>query len=98
MNAFSGKRLLVAWLALSAITLFSMWMGLRGGDGAITADAAVTTAAIVIALLKVRVIFREFMEVSHAPVLLGRITDIWLLVTAACLLGAYFVGMGRAAA
>ena len=47
-----------------------------------------------IALVKVRIIFREFMEVRHAPVLLGRLTDLWLVVTGVSLLGCYFVGHG----
>jgi hypothetical protein len=33
------------------------------------------------------------MEVRHAPVLLGRLTDAWLSLTAVCLLGTYAVGM-----
>lgn len=93
---FSEKRLLIAWLALSAITLVSMWLGLAGDGGVFAPNAVVTTSAIGIALVKVRVIFREFMEVNHAPAILGRITDTWLLVTAACLLGAYFLGLGLA--
>ena len=50
-------------------------------------------SAIAIALLKVRIIFREFMEVRHAPALLCRLTDAWVLLIAVCLLGSYFLGM-----
>ena len=46
-----------------------------------------------IALVKVRIIFREFMEVRHAPVLLGRLTDLWVVLTAVSLLGSYFIGL-----
>ena len=46
-----------------------------------------------IALIKVRVIIREFMEVRHAPVSLCRLTDLWVVVTGVSLLGSYFVGM-----
>ncbi|EUA51246.1 prokaryotic Cytochrome C oxidase subunit IV family protein [Mycobacterium xenopi 3993] len=53
----------------------------------------VTTSAIVMALIKVRIVFREFMEVRHAPVLLCRLTDGWVVLMAVCLLGSYFVGM-----
>ena len=56
----------------------------------------VTTSAIVIALVKARIIFREFMEVRHAPVLLGRLTDLWLVVTGVSLLGCYFLGLAFA--
>ena len=96
MNVGFEKRLLVVWLVLSAITLVSRWMGLLDDPAAPTPNAVIATGVIVIALVKTRIIFREFMEVRHAPVLLGRITDTWLLVTALCLLGAYFVGMPAA--
>jgi hypothetical protein len=52
----------------------------------------VTVSAIVIALVKVRIIFREFMEVRHAPALLRRLTDAWVLIIGVCLLGSYFIG------
>ena len=53
----------------------------------------VTSSVIVIALVKVRIIFREFMEVRQAPALLCRLTDAWVIVMAAALLGCYFIGM-----
>jgi hypothetical protein len=92
VNSGSEKRLLLVWLALSAITLVSLWLGLADDTAPLTPNAAMTTSAIVIALVKTRIIFREFMEVRHAPVLLGRITDAWLLVTGVGLLGVYFAG------
>jgi hypothetical protein len=87
-----NKRLLVAWLALSAITIASLSVARLDSPDALRANAAITVAAIAVALIKVRIIFREFMEVRHAPVLLGRLTDGWLVVTAAALLGTYFAG------
>lgn len=53
----------------------------------------VTSSVIVIALIKVRIIFREFMEVRQAPVLLCRLTDAWILLIGAGLFGSYFVGL-----
>ena len=87
------KRLLVVWLALSAITMVSVWIGSLAGQDALRPNAVATSSAIVIALVKARVIFREFMEVRHAPVLLGRLTDLWLVVTGVSLLGCYFFGL-----
>ena len=92
MNVGSEKRLLIVWLALSAITMVSVWIGSLDGQGALRPSAAATSSAIVIALVKVRIIFREFMEVRHA-VLLGRLTDLWLVVTGVSLLGCYFFGL-----
>ena len=44
----------------------------------LVASTAVTVAAICLALVKVRIIMREFMEVRHAPPLLRRLTDLWI--------------------
>jgi hypothetical protein len=52
----------------------------------------VTSSVIVIALVKVRIIFREFMEVRQAPALLCRLTDAWVVLMAVALLGCYFIG------
>jgi hypothetical protein len=62
-------------------------------DGILRPSAVVTTSVIAIALVKVRIIFREFMEVRHAPTFLRRLTDIWVLLVAICLLGSYFIGL-----
>ena len=87
------KRLTFVWLALSAITLAQLAVGSFGEQDPLAPNAAVTSSAIVLALVKVRVIMREFMEVRHAPALLCRLTDLWVVVTGVSLLGAYFVGM-----
>jgi hypothetical protein len=87
------RRLLVVWLALSAITLTQLGVGSFGGQEVLRPNAAITSGAIVIALLKVRIIIREFMEVRHAPALLCRLTDLWVAVAGVSLLGSYFVGM-----
>ena len=92
MSSTSAKRLTLAWLALSGIAIAQLGVASLDGRRTLTPDLAITSISIAVALVKVRIIFREFMEVRHAPVLLCRITDAWLLVTAVCLLGAYFVG------
>jgi len=86
-------RLLFVWLALSAITLAQLGVGSLDASDSLRPNAAVTSVAIVIALIKVRIIIREFMEVRHAPVLLCRLTDLWVVLTGVSLLGGYFVGM-----
>jgi hypothetical protein len=85
------KRLIIVWLVLSAITIAQLGVG--SVDGALRPNPAITASAITIALVKVRIIIREFMEVRHAPVLLCRLTDLWVVLTGAGLLGCYFVGM-----
>jgi hypothetical protein len=86
-------RLLAVWLALSAITLTQLGVGSADGGDALAPNAAITAGAIGIALFKVRIILREFMEVRHAPVLLGRLTDLWVVLAGVSLLGCYFAGM-----
>lgn len=97
MNAGSKtgfeKRLFFVWLVLSAITVLQLGAGSLESGAAVATNAAVASSAILIALVKVRIIFREFMEVRHAPVLLRRLTDLWVVLTGAILLGGYFAGL-----
>jgi len=92
VNAGFEKRLLVVWLVLSAMTIAQLGVGSVDRQAALTPNAAITSSAILLALIKVRIIFRQFMEVRHAPVLLCRLTDLWLVITGVTLLGCYFVG------
>ena len=94
MSATFNKRLMFVWLVLTAMTLAYIWLDRSADeDGVLNASTVVTVSAIVIALVKVRIIFREFMEVRHAPALLRRLTDAWVLIIGVCLLGSYFIGM-----
>jgi len=88
-----NKRLLAVWLILTSMTLAYVLMDHTADhNGTLRASTVVTVSAIVIALIKVRIIFREFMEVRHAPALLCRLTDAWVVLIGVCLLGSYFVG------
>jgi len=88
-----NRRLLAVWLVLSAITVTYFWIDhTANDDGAHAASAAVTVSAIVLALVKVRIIMGEFMEVRGAPALLRRLADVWVTLMAATLLGLYFAG------
>ena len=91
MKTKFNKRLLVVWIVLAAFTLSYLWID-HSLSGSLTPSAMVTSSVIVIALIKVRIIFREFMEVRQAPVLLCRLTDAWVVLIAAALLGSYFIG------
>ena len=92
-----NKRLLIVWAILTSMTLVYVWLDHSvDQNGTLKASTVVTVSAIVIALIKVRIIFREFMEVRHAPALLCRLTDAWVVLIAVCLLGSYFVGSALA--
>jgi hypothetical protein len=94
VNAQPQRRPLIVWLILSAITLAYLALD-RSVDnhGTYRASSVVTTIAILLALVKARYIFREFMQVRNAPALLGRLTDLWVLLIGAALLGSYFTGL-----
>ena len=93
MSGIFSKRLAIVWLVLSAMTLAYVWLDHSADNGGLLrASTVVTVSVMVIALVKVRIIFREFMEVRHAPVLLRRLTDGWVVLMAVCLLGSYFIG------
>jgi hypothetical protein len=92
-----NKRLMIVWLVLTAMTLAYILLDHSADDdGLLTASTVVTVSAIVIALVKVRIIFREFMEVRLAPTVLRRLTDAWVVLIAVCLLGSYIVGSALA--
>jgi Prokaryotic Cytochrome C oxidase subunit IV len=93
VSATFNRRLLIVWSILTSMTLVYVWLDHTvDQNGNLKASTVVTMSAIVIALVKVRIIFREFMEVRHAPVLLRCLTDAWVVLIAACLLGSYFIG------
>jgi len=86
-------RLFAAWFVLVAITLSYLWIDhAANARDMLLASTAVTMAAIGFALVKVRIILREFMDVRHAPPLLRRFTDLLVAIMAVALLGTYIVG------
>jgi Prokaryotic Cytochrome C oxidase subunit IV len=91
MKTTFNMRLLIVWVVLAAFTLSYFWID-HSLSASLTSSALVTSVVIVIALVKVRIIFREFMEVRQAPALLCRLTDAWVVLIAAALLGSYFIG------
>jgi hypothetical protein len=93
-NAATKRRSLIVLLILVAITLGYLALDkFADTQGAHRASSVVTTIVTCLALVKVRLIFREFMQVRNAPVLLCRITDLWVLLIGAALLGSYFIGL-----
>lgn len=93
-NAGAKKRLLAVWLILSLITLcYLVTDYLADGSGVLWPNTVVTATVIVMAVIKVRIVFHEFMEVRQAPVLLNRCTDIAVVIIGLSVLGSYFLGM-----
>ena len=93
MESSNRRRLGLAWLVVVAITAVYLWIDHTAEEGGVaTASTAVTVSAIVLAMVKYRIVLREFMDVRHAPLLLRRLTDLLVAVIAVSLLTAYFVG------
>ena len=88
-----NKRLFVTWLILVAISLAYLWIDHEAShQGIPTASTVVTVAAICLALIKVRIIMREFMEVRNGSRFLLRITDVWVVLMGVAMLGVYVAG------
>ena len=97
METSSRLRPFVAWLLLVAITVIYLGIDHSADDGGtLTASTTVTVSAILLALVKVRIIMRELMDVRHAPPLLRRLTDLLVAVIGVSLLTAYLVGQALA--
>ena len=94
MNTSSSRRLALTWLALSAVTVVSWYIGATHGRHEFRINALVTFGVLGIAGLKVRFIIMEFMEARRAPALLRRITDAWLGSLMIALLAVYVIGNG----
>lgn len=75
-----GRRITWAWLALSLLTVTSWWIGPIRGNVSPTPNVLVTVTVLVLALVKARLVIRQFMEVRTAPAWLRIATDVWLIV------------------
>ena len=93
MDSSNRRRLLGVWIVLVGITsIYLMIDHSTNTRGLAAASVTVTVSAIVLALVKFRLIMREFMDVRHSPPALGRGTDILVLVIAVSFFGTYLVG------
>ena len=93
MNVPADRRLTGAWMVVVAVTLIYLVIDHSvDDDGVLGTSTVASVAAIVLALAKMRVIMREFMDVRHAPSVLRTVTDALVIVMGACLLGTYLVG------
>jgi hypothetical protein len=79
-----GRVTTYVFVVLAALTLTSYLLG-----PAPVASLGITVAVLVLALVKVRLIIRYFMEVRSGPTWLKRCTDAWLVVLFAALLAIY---------
>ncbi len=91
MAALLRLRIHLVWLLLVFATGLS-WQfghGLGFGDRYHYATAAV----LVIAFVKIRFVFLDFMELRHAPLPLRLIFEVWAVGACATLIGLYWMGV-----
>jgi Prokaryotic Cytochrome C oxidase subunit IV len=89
MAALLFTRTTLIWLLLVGATVLSWAMG-HGAGFADLRYASITI--IVVALVKVRFVILEFMEIRTAPLFMRLTAEIWLLVIGAVLIILYWKG------
>jgi hypothetical protein len=88
-----NRRLFASWLLLSAITVGYALIDRSADHGGVRqASTIVTISAVVLALVKVRLIMGEFMEVRGAPKLLRLVANLWILIMGLTMITTYLVG------
>ena len=92
-----NRRLLAVWVLLSAITVGYVLIDRSANHhGARQASTVVTLSAVVLALVKVRIIMGEFMEVRGAPKLLRLLANLWIVIMGATMIACYLAGKAHA--
>lgn len=77
MSALIFHPVSLVWLGLVVATAASWWMGT--GDMASSDPRYMTFIVIGVALVKTRFVIYHFMEVRHAPAVLRRLADAWVV-------------------
>lgn len=77
---------MVVWIALIAISLFTLFLA---EDGQAWPPKIVTTGLLSMGFLKARLIILHFMEFADGPVWLRIAGEAWVAVTFAVVLGLY---------
>jgi heme/copper-type cytochrome/quinol oxidase subunit 4 len=93
MIDYLRTRTTVVWLLLVAATAVSLWMGHGMGFSDVRHAGL---AILLVAFIKVRYVFLEFMEVRGAPSTLRRFVEGWVVCVCAALLLAYWMGANPA--
>lgn len=87
--ALVKNRLTVVWLVLVGLTVVSWALAPAHASGPVAASVPITVVVLAMAMIKVRLIIGEFMEVRTAPTWLRASTDAWLVVMFGAILAIY---------
>lgn len=74
----AARTMTWTWVVLTAITVGSWWLAPAHFTDTVHASTPITALVLALTAIKVRLIFRNFMEVHTAPRWLRRSTDAWL--------------------
>lgn len=97
MNLSAERRLTVALVLVVAVTLIYLAIHDATDDhGVLRASTAASLAGIALALAKLRIIVREFMDVRHAPTMLRNMSDALIVTMGVLLVGTYLIGSATA--
>ena len=89
------SRLAFVLVLLVFVTILSWYPATGGGGHPMTPNLAISATVLFIAMLKARVILREFMEVGFAPAWVRRTTDAWVVLFFGSLFVVHFVVTGH---
>ena len=78
MHYLFKDRLALVWIGLTIVTFVSWQLSVSGKDD-LRPDLGVTMAIVILAVIKVRFVLREFMEVGHASRWLRILSDVWVV-------------------
>ena len=87
-SRIAGARVTWTWVLLCALTGLSWALA---ATRRLSPSTALTMVVFAIAAVKVRFVIRQFMDVRTAPHWLRRVTDGWLAVLVAAILGLYLL-------
>ena len=88
MLSLLRRKITFVWLVLILATALSWQLGHGFGFGDRYTYA--TVAIVIIAFIKVRLVFLDFMELRHAPLPLRLVFESWTLVVGGTIIACYW--------
>jgi hypothetical protein len=89
MEQLLRQRITIVWLGLVLATLLSWALSSEHVFDSSIARTVTTMAILGVALVKVRFVGLDFMEIRHAPRALRLALDVWMLGVYGMLVGLY---------
>ena len=87
-------HLTIILVLLVSVTVLSWYLGTGGGAHPLAPNLMISAAVLFIALLKVWLIMREFMDIGTAPAWVLRVSSAWLVLFFATLFVVHFAVSG----